>query len=374
MRDMNGIFMQQSGDAWKRLLTFLCLLGIPSMARAISTTMVHVREFPSSASVHMQALPRASEVLIPQDFVKGEAHPPPALSVPHISDVSRIFAPTIAAGASSDIGIYLRDHTVLVDAAKIVNGTSFTELPSHVQRPLKSEFVSRENERNLMLPEADWVDDQANNRLGSWKKRLDMQLENLETETRAYVVENAQHQSRCNPAPDENTYDWCKKDHARLDDWRQNLGKRGDAYNIELEQFREEVRPYNSRLKTLLDLIQAWENGVLDLIRRLKLTLSETGTCTKEQHRQLQDDVDAKCKKEEEKRACRGNQECGVLRQTLTRNQACYDARRKIVDVCYNGQPNEGHQQALDEAQNAISKCLQWIQKRCGVGIGATPF
>ncbi|MDE2509666.1 MAG: hypothetical protein KGL74_00970 [Elusimicrobia bacterium] len=92
-----------------------------------------------------------------------------------------------------------------------------------------------------------------------------------------------------------------------------------------------------------------------------------TAHFTEARRKELQDDVNAKCKVVS--RACKGDQECEILRQNLAKNQACYDARKKIVDECFGGKPSPGHQQELNEAQNAINTCITWIGKICGVGI-----
>lgn len=284
-------------------------------------------------------------------------------------------------GPTSDIGPYLRARSPLADSERFLNRAEFSSLIPAIRRPLKADHAARTVERNGMLPEADWIDDSVNNRLGPWKGQLDANLEKLDKETESYKTEVGLARSKCMPARDEATWQWCLKEKTRLEEWRVSLFNRGEAHNADLAKFHLQSKPYDSRLAALFAKIESWEIAVNELIARIKKALNEKPdtqilTCTNAQHDKLQKDVNDKCDGEVgEKRACKGDQECDALHRNLAKNQACYAARKLVVDECYGGQPNSGHKKAIEDALTAINACLNWIKKRCGgVGVGSAPL
>lgn len=86
------------------------------------------------------------------------------------------------------------------------------------------------------------------------------------------------------------------------------------------------------------------------------------GDCTTEQHRALQDAVDAACKIP---RRCDGTQDCATLLANYNKNIACADARDTINITCFRG-GNRGHRQAAQDARNAAQRCsMLMVSKRC---------
>lgn len=328
------------------------------------------------------SLPRVQVFQLPADLaVQGQVVVPAETADASPSFVSTAVVRITAAGPASFVGPYLRAQSPLADSERLVKSSAFSALFPSIRRPLKTDHDARVAERGVLLPEADWIDKTSNNRLSPWKERLDATLEKLEKEKESFIAAVAVARSKCMPYRDEATGEWCRQEKIRLEAWQVPLFNQGEAYNADLAKFHLESKPYDSRLSALVAKIEAWELAVYDLIGRIKKALNEepdteTRTCTDEQHDKLQDDVDAKCKGEEgEKRACKGDQNCDVLRLNLAKNQACYAARVKIVDECYDGKPNKGHKDALDAALNAINICLDWIKKRCGgVGVGSAPL
>lgn len=204
---------------------------------------------------------------------------------PSIADEARSNLPASAAGvvtvaAVSDIGPYLRSNSPLVASADLVSGGTFSNLPSSVRQPLKSEHFARSAERDAMLPEADAIDDLANNRLDPWKKRLDANLAKLEADTVPYTAATEIHRSRCMPARDEATWKWCLEDAKVLEEWLGKLVKRGNEHNAELKRFHAESKPYDSRLAALVAKIEAWIVAVEDLVGRIKRAIGATQSCT----------------------------------------------------------------------------------------------
>jgi putative RNase toxin 16 of polymorphic toxin system len=86
------------------------------------------------------------------------------------------------------------------------------------------------------------------------------------------------------------------------------------------------------------------------------------GDCTAEQHRTLQNAVDAACKIS---RRCDGTQDCATLQSNHGKNLACADARDTINITCFRG-GNDGHRQAADDARRAAARCSSLlVSKKC---------
>ena len=82
--------------------------------------------------------------------------------------------------------------------------------------------------------------------------------------------------------------------------------------------------------------------------------------CTIEQHISLQGAVLLNCSTP---RTCNQNQSCPQLQENLSKARACYDARRTINNVCYNG-GDITHRVEQDKALANINTCLGWLNKK----------
>lgn len=273
-----------------------------------------------------------------------------------------------ATGPSSDIGPYLRARSPLADSDHLVNRAAFDSLIASVRLPLKTENDARTTERNGMLPEADSIDTLANDHLGPWKERLDVNLAKLDKETESYKTEADIHHSRCAPARDEATWKWCLEDKKRLDLWLDKLTQNGDAHNAELEKFHTESRPYDARLAVLIAKIESWERAVNDLIGRIKEALGKNiGTCTAEEFDRLDDAITELCKRA--KWVCVEEQTCTVLLANLNAGKKCFDARKAMMDQCFGG-GDPTHDRVLRETQNGIDRCRRIHRTKCeGAGV-----
>jgi len=84
------------------------------------------------------------------------------------------------------------------------------------------------------------------------------------------------------------------------------------------------------------------------------------GDCTPEQHRDLQDRVE---------NACGAAGACSLLDSVATLNAKignishCMTARSRINDTCFRG-GNVKHNQAIDERNNSLNRCLSYLGRR----------
>jgi hypothetical protein len=115
-------------------------------------------------------------------------------------------------------------------------------------------------------------------------------------------------------------------------------------------------------------LLLNWEEDLKRFNARMKGEAQDSGgkkpTCSDSVYKELKAAVDYKCKLIGD-RSCKGNQDCSLLMENLEKNIACYEARRKIMDTCFDG-GNRIHDVVLEETQKAINNCNKWIRKKCG--------
>ncbi|HYV43975.1 MAG TPA: hypothetical protein VFA20_03895 [Myxococcaceae bacterium] len=87
------------------------------------------------------------------------------------------------------------------------------------------------------------------------------------------------------------------------------------------------------------------------------------GDCTAEQHRALQDAVDAACKGPARK--CIETQDCATLRRNHDQNVVCVRARETINTTCFRG-GDFVHRVKLDDERRAVANCARLIdEKKC---------
>jgi type VI secretion system secreted protein VgrG len=91
-------------------------------------------------------------------------------------------------------------------------------------------------------------------------------------------------------------------------------------------------------------------------------TKADTGDCTEEEHRRLQDEVNERCK--DVKRACEKGMRCEETKSKMRRNEKCAQARERINKKCFKG-GDAGHRRAAQEARRAQENCRQLIRENC---------
>jgi hypothetical protein len=90
--------------------------------------------------------------------------------------------------------------------------------------------------------------------------------------------------------------------------------------------------------------------------------LPPPGDCTPEQHRALQDDVDAKCSVP---RRCDRTQDCATLQSNYDKLLACASARDTINVTCFRG-GNPTHREAADNERRGAQRCsMIMVSKKC---------
>jgi len=118
------------------------------------------------------------------------------------------------------------------------------------------------------------------------------------------------------------------------------------------EQLRGSIRIF-SGLRT--EMIPIEEGGAETQAR------GDTGNCTEEEHRRLQNEVNRQCK--QLPRACRESDDCRTLKRSWHRNERCAKAREKINDKCFNG-GDAGHRRAAQEARRAEANCREIYRRK----------
>lgn len=270
--------------------------------------------------------------------------------------------------AAGQLTGFVERYPLWVNLQTLMNDKRMSHVEPTVRQAIQLDFGRVRDKRSQLVPEAAGLDSDddtliaENSRLAEEKRNLDSELADLSRQIN-------DHNARCNPAPDDASYQQCVANASRLNSWRDQYNNKIADYNGRLGNYQTRLNRLKQAWAGLVQSVDAWGTEIQALIDRIvkEFNKTDTGDCTAEQHRTLQDEVDQACKRP---RACIGNMECPELRDNLRKNQECYNARKAINDTCYRG-GDEGHKQALAEAQNAINNCLDFITKNCGAGMSA---
>lgn len=146
------------------------------------------------------------------------------------------------------------------------------------------------------------------------------------------------------------------------------LKRRIDAHNAKVADFRNRKKSFDGVVETFANKILSWGEYINDFISKAQTFLSYSGTCTKEEHYQLQQVVNTACSPAII-RACKKGQDCDLLRENLRKFEACIKARREINDKCFGG-GDSGHNEAITIMTNGAENCKTIIKQDCGGRIG----
>jgi len=102
--------------------------------------------------------------------------------------------------------------------------------------------------------------------------------------------------------------------------------------------------------------------GLLGAAAAAAQDLPPPGDCTTEQHRTLQNAVDAACSVP---RSCDASQSCATLQVNYDQLIACATARDTINSTCFRG-GNTGHREAARNERNGAQRCSAiMVAKKC---------
>jgi hypothetical protein len=273
-------------------------------------------------------------------------------------------SPALAAGRLTG---FVERHPLWVDLQTLRNDTRMSRVEPVTKKAIEVDFGRLRDRRSQLLPQAGGLDSEDDLLMADYARQTE-ERRGLDAEFADLSSRIADHNSRCNPAPDDATYQQCVAEGAQLN-------ARRDQYNNKVADFNARLTSYTTQREQLqrawgafLQSVDLWGVEIQALIDRIQkeFASADTGDCTEEQHRRLQDEVDRACKRP---RACKGDMECAELRENLRKSRECYDARKTINDTCFKG-GDVGHKKALEEAQNAINNCLDLIPEKCDAGVG----
>lgn len=279
----------------------------------------------------------------------------------------RIGAPQTAQNVLEN---YLRNNAALSQMSGLLRDPRMDQLTPEIQERLRAEGAARVAERDGMLPEARTLDSE-DARLAAESRRLDAAKQALDARLADINRQVADHEAACLPTHPPERHSWCVSNANRLNAMIAAYNTDVRTHNAAVEKWKAESASQDSRWNSFVRVISAWEGTVHSLIEEIKKYLaSPTGDCTAEDHRALQNAVDAACKSGS--RACTGAQDCDLLRLNYRKNLACAEARDEINKTCYRG-GDRGHQQAADDARRAAKICMDLIEEKCPVDPATLP-
>jgi hypothetical protein len=112
------------------------------------------------------------------------------------------------------------------------------------------------------------------------------------------------------------------------------------------------------------DTLAGWQNAVVTdrqqgqahLVQvQAQTPLKTPGDCTWGQHNELQDKVDAACKRP---RRCEDSDTSSEIRGKIDKTAECISARNRINGACYRG-GDAGHKEQVEIDQNGLQRCYK---------------
>lgn len=237
--------------------------------------------------------------------------------------------------------------------------------PDPVAKELLIQWGNIENARVLLLNEANALEGK-DAKLYADGEKIAQDAAALNKEIEAWKAETVAYNEQCAGQPvNTNCTNWYNK----LVAWQEDLKKQIAAHNAAYAAWKERAQALTDSVNGWKGRVRAWEQAILYFIEKAQIFLKDTGKCTYDEWEELQDAVDNSCHSglESSCKQLHPNEptlDCSTWRLYLARNIACYVARHDINTKCYDG-GNPGHQEAEQNASNAIAKCQGLISQFC---------
>jgi len=257
----------------------------------------------------------------------------------------------------------------LLNNAPYQNGLVYVPHLQGIEHPTADKLLGQwdgiNTTRSKLLDEADVIDPK-DKALYAEAVNLDQNAAVLNKERDKINAEIVRFNQTCVgvPNPPSNCPSWS----ADLDRKIADLKRRIDIHNAKVADFRSRKKTFDGAVETFANKIFSWGEYINDFISKAQTFLSYSGTCTKEEHYQLQQVVNAACSPAII-RACKKGQDCGLLRENLRKFEACIKARREINDKCFGG-GDPGHNEQISNMANGANNCISIIKEDCGDRIG----
>lgn len=219
--------------------------------------------------------------------------------------------------------------------------------------------------RAKLLDDADVIDPK-DKALYAEAVQLDQNAAVLNQELDKINAEIARFNQTCVGVPYPPSY--CPSWSVDLDRRIADLKRRINTHNAKVADFRNRKKTFDGVVETFGNKILSWGEYINDFIAKTQTFLSYSGTCTKEEHYQLQQVVNTACSPAII-RACKKGQDCDLLRENLRKFEACIKARKDINDKCYGG-GDPGHNEQIANMTNGAKNCISIIKEDCADRIG----
>jgi hypothetical protein len=232
-------------------------------------------------------------------------------------------------------------------------------------KELMIQWENIENARTLLLDEAQGLETK-DAQLYADAEQIEQNAAALNKEIEAWEAEAAAYNQQCAGQPvNTNCTNWYNK----LVSWQEDLKQRIAAHNANYDAWKQRAQALTDSVNGWKGKVNIWEQAMLYFIEKAQIFLKDTGKCTYEEWEELQDAVDNSCHSGLDS-SCKQwhpsepTLDCSTWRAYLARNIACYAARHDINTKCYDG-GDPGHQEAEQNALNAMANCQGLITKFC---------
>lgn len=235
-----------------------------------------------------------------------------------------------------------------------------------VAKELMIQWVNIENARVLLLDEADGLETK-DAELYSDGEQIAQNAAVLNKEIAALKAEIAAYNKQCAGQPvNTNCTNWYNK----LIAWQEDVKKRIAAHNAAYTAWEERAKALTDSVDGWKGRVNIWEQAILYFIESAQAFLADTGDCTFERHRELQNQVDDACKIPGQPYKCtqwNPNDpalDCEQWARQHELNLKCAKARHDINTECYKG-GDPTHKREEELALERAKECDELIAKFC---------
>lgn len=238
------------------------------------------------------------------------------------------------------------------------------------QNPAAKELLIQweniENARVLLLDEAQALE-LKDAKLYADGEQIAQNAVELNKEIEAWKADVATYNAECAGQP---VNDKCTAERDRLLKWKQDLEQKIATHNANYDAWKARANELTGSVNNWRSKLKSWEQAILYFIEKAQAFLVDTGDCTYERHRELQNQVDDACKISGQPYKCtqwNPNDpalDCEQWWRQHELNLTCAEARHNINTECYKG-GDPTHQREEELAVERAKECGELIAKFC---------
>lgn len=263
-------------------------------------------------------------------------------------------------GAAGQLGAVIRNFAPYASLQKLMADPRMAQVPADLRATIDVKKSTIDAKRERLIPIAE-KQDALEDALGDETNRLNTEKQQLGAAASSVAQRIAAHNARCNPAPDQASYQRCVADSIQLNAERARVLAQIDGYNARVNAHNAKNQRLQASRASLVGDADDWAEKIKELIAEIEKILAGSKECTDE----LKASVHKIC---DVSHACTGEMtDCEDMKLRQKIGETCLAARKKVMALCPELPENErkGHEKAIEQEQASVDWCKACIKKRC---------